>query len=64
MSEWIKSSVELPQTRRYVLVWNNLHEEVQIGEYVPDFQEWYGTYGRDDDHDITHWMDLPERPRS
>ncbi len=62
MAEWVKCSDELPQTRRYLLVWNNLHEEIQIGEYVPDMQQWRGTYGVDDDHDITHWMDLPEPP--
>lgn len=62
MSEWIKRSERLPDTRRYMLVWNNLHEEIQIGEYIPDFQEWRGQYGVDEDGDITHWMELPVPP--
>jgi hypothetical protein len=63
MSEWIKRSERLPDTRRYVLIWNNLHEEIQIGEYIPDFKEWRGQYGADDAGDITHWMELPDRPK-
>jgi len=60
MSEWVKSSEELPDNIYDVLCFVPC-EGLKIGYYSQKMQSW--RIGDDYQGHVTHWMLLPEDPR-
>lgn len=54
--EWISVKDELPQDERYVLVCYK-HRPLHITWYSITANQWMHNFA-----EITHWMDLPEKP--
>jgi hypothetical protein len=62
--EWVSVKDRLPGTSADFIVWNG--EEIGVGNYDPSFMDADRWWAGDDYHAraITHWMPLPEPPKS
>jgi len=66
MNEWIKVEHESPISGQWVDIWDGERritdvkfEEGSFYKYIEDHQ---GDYSHSKMLDVTHWMNIPERP--
>lgn len=58
MVEWIPVTERLPKPFESVLVYDGTAKEIELA-YMTRHEEWVGVVIN---HNITHWMPLPEPP--
>lgn len=69
MNEWIKTSDMLPSRKKKVLMYSDIMQEVLMGKYSLDDNEWnciphdYNFCDEKMQQSITHWQYLPEPPK-
>ena len=64
-SEWISVAERLPEEGVTVLVYSVGSYEFFTAEYCPStFNCWISSFYRFNSEDITHWMPLPEPPKT
>ena len=68
MTNWIRVEDCLPDKNRNVLCYRGGHigGMMDVYTYVGDdsWEDSYGYWSRTEDEGITHWMPLPESPKS
>lgn len=66
--KWINTKHQLPESSSKVLVYTTDHSSCHIGIYLPKHKQWqmyyYDGLSNINDREITHWMPLPEPPKS
>lgn len=68
MSEWIKTSEMVPSRKKKVLIYSKIMDEVLMGKYSLDDNEWlcishnYNFHDERMQQSITHWQYLTEVP--
>ena len=68
MDEWIEVNERLPNDREWVLVWHTGYSTPKKAKHKTDLDTYCPIFILDGDNgldgEVTHWMPLPEPPRT